>query len=645
MKKLYLLSCILFLICLINSSSAQTPGTLKWRYETGNMIESSPAISEDGTIYVGSYDDYLYAINPDGTLKWRYQTGNNVESSPAIGSDGTVYVGSWDHYLYAVNPDGTLKWRYQTESLIRPSPAIGGDGTVYVGSWKDLYAINSDGTLKWRYQTGEYAIESSPAIGSDGTVYVGSWDHYLFAVNPDGTLKWSYQAESDVNSSPAIGIDGTVYVGSWDHYLYAIYSESQGLSAGPWPKFHQNNRNTGSSPSVAIFDQMEFIFFNTGEIIRKTFTVSNPFSTDITLNNCLFDHNAFFLDTPLPMEILAGAASTLTTTIRPNNQGLYQSTCQITYETNDESKNVSNEIQAGLFLEDGSESSVTAHRVLDAYNICLSDESNSAAVKNNLGVLYRLLGEPDVAERELMGALSQGQGELHGYSGIKMNVGVVKSDQDSAALARQYYHVAMIDVVDSENESSLAPQIYYNKAWEAYTRNDPDSADVFINRTIGHAKANDFLKAKAYVLRGAIYYQSADELSAASDFQQAMALDPDGPIGRMALDNLDFLTGVEELTDKNIPMTFVLTPNYPNPFNPETTISFGLPRESNVTLEVYNIRGQRIRMLITKRLKAGWHHVTWNGMDDLGRQVGSGIYFIQMRAGEFESTHKMSLLK
>ena len=525
MKKLYLLSCFLFMLCFIHASSAQTPGTLKWRYKTGNLIESSPAISEDGTIYVGSYDDYLYAINPDGTPKWRYQTGNNVESSPAIGSDGTVYVGSWDHYLYA------------------------------------------------------------------------------------------------------------------------IYSESQGLSAGPWPKFHQNNRNTGSSPSVAIFDQMEFIFFNTGEIIRKTFTVSNPFSTDITLNNCVFDHNAFFLDTPLPMEILAGAASTLTATIRPNNQGLYQSTCQITYETNGESKTVSNEIQAGLFLEDGSESSFTAHRVLDAYIICLSDESNSAAVKNNLGVLYRLLGEPDLAERELMGALSQGQGELHGYSGIKMNVGVVKSDQDSAALARQYYHVAMIDVVDSESESSLAPQIHYNNAWEALTQNDLDSAEVFINNTIYHVKANDYLKAKAYVLRGAIFYQKTDEQSAVSDFQQAIALDPDGPIGRMAQENLNMVTSVEDVSELNIPMAFVLIPNYPNPFNPETTISFGLPRESEVTLEVYNIRGQRIRMLITKQLKAGWHHITWNGMDDTGSRAGSGIYFIQMRAGGFESTHKMSLLK
>jgi outer membrane protein assembly factor BamB len=197
-------------------------GTLKWKYQTGSGIISSPAIGSDGTIYVGSDDHYLYALNPDGTLKWRYQTGVNINSSPAIGSDGTIYVGSHDHYLYALNPDGTLKWRYQTGVNINSSPAIGSDGTIYVGSHDHyLYALNPDGTLKWRYQTGS-GIGSSPAIGSDGTIYVGSDDHYLYALNPDGTLKWRYQTGVNINSSPAIGSDGTIYVGSHDHYIEGL---------------------------------------------------------------------------------------------------------------------------------------------------------------------------------------------------------------------------------------------------------------------------------------------------------------------------------------------------------------------------------------------------------------------------------------
>ena len=75
---------------------------------------SSPAIGADGTIYVGSGDDNLYAVNPDGTQKWAFPTGNYIESSPAIGADGTIYVGSDDDNLYAINPDGTQKWAFAT---------------------------------------------------------------------------------------------------------------------------------------------------------------------------------------------------------------------------------------------------------------------------------------------------------------------------------------------------------------------------------------------------------------------------------------------------------------------------------------------------------------------------------------------------
>ncbi len=224
--------------------TSSNTGTLKWKYETEYSVDSSPAIGSDGTIYVGSLDSYLYAINPDGTLKWRYQTGGDVRSSPAIGSDGIIYVGSGDHYLYAINPDGTLKWKYQTGNWVSSSPAIGSDGTIYVGSWDNyLYAINPDGTLKWRYQTGD-DVFSSPAIGSDGTVYVGSDDNYLYAINPDGTLKWKYQTGAGVGSSPAIGSDGTVYVGSYDDYIYAINPD------GTLKWRYQTGDDVFSSPAI-----------------------------------------------------------------------------------------------------------------------------------------------------------------------------------------------------------------------------------------------------------------------------------------------------------------------------------------------------------------------------------------------------------
>jgi outer membrane protein assembly factor BamB len=201
--------------------SQGTPGTLKWRFESGDQKVSSAAIGADGTIYVGSSDKYAYALNSNGTLKWRFEVGYHV-SIPTIGADGTIYLGSWGYYVYALNPDGTLKWRFPTGDRVGSSVAIGTDGTLYVGSFDNyIYALNPDGTFKWRFETGDQ-VWSSAAIGADGTIYVGSYDNYIYALNPDGSLKWNYQTGGSLDSSPAIGADRTIYVGANDKHFYAL---------------------------------------------------------------------------------------------------------------------------------------------------------------------------------------------------------------------------------------------------------------------------------------------------------------------------------------------------------------------------------------------------------------------------------------
>lgn len=94
-----------------------------------------------------------------------------------------------------------------------------------------------------------------------------------------------------------------------------------------------------------------------------------------------------------------------------------------------------------------------------------------------------------------------------------------------------------------------------------------------------------------------------------------------------------------------LPMAYALHQNYPNPFNPITEIRFDLPESSPVTLTVYNIMGQEVRTLVTEDLKAGFHSVSWNGLNDLGAPVSTGMYFYTISAGTYTSTKKMVLLK
>jgi outer membrane protein assembly factor BamB len=79
------------------------------------VIVSSPGFAPGGgTIYFGSRDHRLYAVDPSALLKFVFTTGGNVDSSPAISNDGTIYVGSSDHYVYAIDPNGKLKWKFLT---------------------------------------------------------------------------------------------------------------------------------------------------------------------------------------------------------------------------------------------------------------------------------------------------------------------------------------------------------------------------------------------------------------------------------------------------------------------------------------------------------------------------------------------------
>ena len=214
----------------------QIPGTLKWTFTTGGDVNSSPAIGSDGTIYVGSDDYKVYALNPDGTEKWAFETGGWVKSSPAIGSDGAIYVGSYDHKFYALNPDGTERWEFKPWDIVWSSHAIGSDGTIYVGSYDDwIYALSPDGTKKWAFKTGGQ-VSSPPAIGSDGTIYVGTTGLQIYALNPDGTRKWVFKTGGSVSSSPAIGSDGTIYVASYKK-LYALNpdgTERWAFETGDW---------------------------------------------------------------------------------------------------------------------------------------------------------------------------------------------------------------------------------------------------------------------------------------------------------------------------------------------------------------------------------------------------------------------------
>ncbi len=104
-------------------------------------------------------------------------------------------------------------------------------------------------------------------------------------------------------------------------------------------------------------------------------------------------------------------------------------------------------------------------------------------------------------------------------------------------------------------------------------------------------------------------------------------------------------TGEHGGTEPSRPLDFSLFQNYPNPFNPVTWISFDLPQESNVLMDVYNARGDFIRRLAHRRMEAGTHRLPWDGKDDRGMPLASGLYFCRLEAGGYVKTIGMVKVK
>jgi outer membrane protein assembly factor BamB len=207
-------------------------GTLLWRVQARRKCYSSPAVGDDGTVYVGSQDHFFYAVSPEGKVRWRVDLGGDVDGSPAIQDDGTIIVGSDKGDVVALAPEkGAIKWASAVGGFVRGAMSLGRDGTVFTGTYGPtprLVALEpAKGEVRFRFPvsgTGasEFGIHGGPVEDAAGRLYFGAQDDHAYCLTADGNLVWKLRTGGDVDAPLVITPKGLLLVGSDDGKLYAV---------------------------------------------------------------------------------------------------------------------------------------------------------------------------------------------------------------------------------------------------------------------------------------------------------------------------------------------------------------------------------------------------------------------------------------
>jgi outer membrane protein assembly factor BamB len=254
-------------------------GRQLWKYTTKGAVAATPAVARD-TVFVASYDGKFYALNAKtGAPRWKFATAGerrfearglhnmtpkdqtffdpfDIYLSSAVVVGDTVYFGSGDGNVYALDvAEGTPRWKFATGNVVHSSPAYA-DGVLYFGSWDSrFYAVDArTGQERWRFQGGEdplshnqVGFQSSAAV-VNGVVYVGCRDSNLYALDAaTGQEKWRFNnAGSWVITSPAVA-EGKVVFGTSDSSLFHIVDAQSGKTIAK----QQAKAYLFASPAVA----------------------------------------------------------------------------------------------------------------------------------------------------------------------------------------------------------------------------------------------------------------------------------------------------------------------------------------------------------------------------------------------------------
>jgi hypothetical protein len=628
------------------------PGKLFALNHDGSPVENFPVVLDEKIqrgvaladfngngkmdIVLGTDDEHIYLIYDNGQVAdgFPFTAENDFRSAPVVVEvigEKIIFAGNRDNNLYAVNSDGSLRFTVETGDDISASPGVveteEGPAIFFGSEDGKLYGVNSSGLplSGWPIDVGSEII-GSPAftdLDNDGTPEiisaVSGMDLLIFRMDGSPYTDIPIEFEMPFSGSPAVqdlDSDGDleIVIGSTNS-LIAVDIKDLGNSNNYWNMYRGNVHRTGYLGSTSGSGTISVSHIPDWNLVGLPMSVEDPYHFSVypdALEGTLYSfdgnyvqENDFITGTGYWLRFPDGGTTII------SGSTIHSLIISIMNDWN---------------LISGISSSVPATSIQDPEGIILP------------GTLYEFDGSYIQAETLEPGKgywiRSAGPGEIIISDDIRAKRLPFISKMDGAntiSFNDQTLYFG-VTVPDNEKLSYSAPPKPPSGVFDARFQGDwiycEDSGKIELTDQAESLSISFNIANKTtWVL---INIESDEEYDLSGSGELIIA---------------EVLNGFILRKNSVLPHSYALHQNFPNPFNPVTSLRYDLPKQSFVTLTIYDLIGREITQLVNTTQEAGFRSVQWDATDSFGKPVSAGIYLYKITTGEFVQTKKMVLVK
>jgi len=588
---------------------------------TAGPIEGGVTMIDSNILYVASSGDGVHRYDVNGNAIYTLNVDGDIKSSTTITTNHIVYIASTDNSLYSFNANGISNtgWPVSLGAEATASVAVDASGTAYIGTSNGIFqAVTATGEVSWGYNVGG-AVYASAAISQNNTLYIVNENGRVFAFDLNSIVpsnvqySWVYEIDEGVYSSPALDDFGNLHITTSDGNLIKI--EDTGTAGQEVWRYAIGTEIT-SSP-----------------VIGSDYTIYFG-SNDSTIYAVNSDGSLKWASAQTGGEIRSTAALVESGTshdrlyIGSDDGYLYAVSLidgSITWKYNAQSP-----IQCPILFSEAT----VYFGTMAGEVIAIQDDE-----------VVPLLAK--MAEVSTIWPTFQGNNARTGMLGGGTSIPAVSNvhpgdtDNDGDVDAQDILPIGVyfLEIGHSRSSAGVGWTSQEVTSWESYPANYADcngdgvvdEKDVIaIGVNWGETHEDGLLKYRIDPTKHDLLNQHKESFEKLYSSLGSNMGAPGVAMKRVLEEILQLL-----------PSECVLYQNYPNPFNPDTEIQFSLPKTTQVSLRVFNIRGETVSELINgNTLNGGYHSATFKGSEH-----SSGVYFYDLSTPDYHAVKKMLLVK